>query len=173
MLPTRAFQPFESLILVPAIRVHFGDLVCRRFRKIPAQLRKRGVCFRDFFLAPACARHNQKPRPITRVSLRRGCCLLEFALQQIRQPETGVRPGRRWIQLYHARKFCARFCESFRRRQVKSEKCSCLWVRSEEHTSELQSHVNLVCRLLLEKKKKINYTIFFHKKNKKKNKTTS
>src|SRR4051812_49789420 len=26
--------------------------------------------------------------------------------------------------------------------------------RSEEHTSELQSHVNIVCRLLLEKKKK-------------------
>src|SRR5690242_21245022 len=26
--------------------------------------------------------------------------------------------------------------------------------RSEEHTSELQSHVNLVCRLLLEKKNK-------------------
>src|SRR5260370_561984 len=28
-------------------------------------------------------------------------------------------------------------------------------VRSEEHTSELQSHLNLVCRLLLEKKKKM------------------
>src|SRR5260370_15426368 len=28
--------------------------------------------------------------------------------------------------------------------------------RSEEHTSELQSHLNLVCRLLLEKKKTIN-----------------
>src|SRR5690242_21100846 len=28
-------------------------------------------------------------------------------------------------------------------------------LRSEEHTSELQSHVNLVCRLLLEKKKKL------------------
>src|SRR5260370_25805959 len=27
--------------------------------------------------------------------------------------------------------------------------------RSEEHTSELQSHLNLVCRLLLEKKKKL------------------
>src|SRR5260370_24245637 len=27
--------------------------------------------------------------------------------------------------------------------------------RSEEHTSELQSHLNLVCRLLLEKKKTI------------------
>src|SRR5690242_21197372 len=36
--------------------------------------------------------------------------------------------------------------------------------RSEEHTSELQSHVNLVCRLLLEKKKK--------KKKKNKNKTS-
>src|SRR5260370_15544498 len=32
------------------------------------------------------------------------------------------------------------------------------WRRSEEHTSELQSHLNLVCRLLLEKKKK-NTTI--------------
>src|SRR5438477_4907753 len=30
--------------------------------------------------------------------------------------------------------------------------------RSEEHTSELQSHVNLVCRLLLEKKKIIRKT---------------
>src|SRR5260221_12200123 len=27
------------------------------------------------------------------------------------------------------------------------------WTRSEEHTSELQSHSDLVCRLLLEKKK--------------------
>src|SRR5260370_17580762 len=37
---------------------------------------------------------------------------------------------------------------------------TCCWpfinipTRSEEHTSELQSHLNLVCRLLLEKKKK-------------------
>src|SRR5260370_4213226 len=31
------------------------------------------------------------------------------------------------------------------------------WLRSEEHTSELQSHLNLVCRLLLEKKNKRNY----------------
>src|SRR2546430_5525159 len=30
-------------------------------------------------------------------------------------------------------------------------------VRSEEHTSELQSQSNLVCRLLLEKKKTITY----------------
>src|SRR5260370_9230945 len=32
----------------------------------------------------------------------------------------------------------------------------CTDFRSEEHTSELQSHLNLVCRLLLEKKKKIS-----------------
>src|SRR5437773_8581520 len=31
--------------------------------------------------------------------------------------------------------------------------------RSEEHTSELQSHHDLVCRLLLEKKKKKTHTI--------------
>src|SRR3989449_6051114 len=34
-------------------------------------------------------------------------------------------------------------------------------VRSEEHTSELQSRLHLVCRLLLEKKKK--KTIYHHK----------
>src|SRR5256886_7431384 len=34
---------------------------------------------------------------------------------------------------------------------------SSVHVRSEEHTSELQSQSNLVCRLLLEKKKKLQY----------------
>src|SRR3712207_7645860 len=34
--------------------------------------------------------------------------------------------------------------------------------RSEEHTSELQSRQYLVCRLLLEKKKKININIILH-----------
>src|SRR3712207_8285279 len=33
--------------------------------------------------------------------------------------------------------------------------------RSEEHTSELQSRQYLVCRLLLEKKKNIHYTITY------------
>src|SRR5215211_9110141 len=40
--------------------------------------------------------------------------------------------------------------------------------RSEEHTSELQSHSDLVCRLLLEKKKKKK-----NKQKKKKNKNIS
>src|SRR6266480_1173230 len=41
-------------------------------------------------------------------------------------------------------------------------------IRSEEHTSELQSHVNLVCRLLLEKKKQILILINISKKKKSK-----
>src|SRR5882762_11877195 len=41
------------------------------------------------------------------------------------------------------------------RRTLFSTCCCSSWrSRSEEHTSELQSHLNLVCRLLLEKKKK-------------------
>src|SRR5699024_4714683 len=43
----------------------------------------------------------------------------------------------------------------------KDEYCCASWDdirRSEEHTSELQSRFDLVCRLLLEKKKKINKT---------------
>src|SRR6476661_10480068 len=37
--------------------------------------------------------------------------------------------------------------------------------RSEEHTSELQSHLNLVCRLLLEKKKKHKNKTHHQQKN--------
>src|SRR6516162_11166344 len=43
--------------------------------------------------------------------------------------------------------------------------------RSEEHTSELQSPCNLVCRLLLEKKKKHGQAITQSKKKKNKEKT--
>src|SRR5437899_9670280 len=41
----------------------------------------------------------------------------------------------------------------------KSSKCAAGVLRSEEHTSELQSLRHLVCRLLLEKKKKYNTKI--------------
>src|SRR5260370_6299316 len=36
-----------------------------------------------------------------------------------------------------------------------NNRCQHKRTRSEEHTSELQSHLNLVCRLLLEKKKNL------------------
>src|SRR5260370_28413564 len=48
----------------------------------------------------------------------------------------------------------ARSLESISRNPTNPSVLSWLAGRSEEHTSELQSHLNLVCRLLLEKKKK-------------------
>src|SRR5688572_32548194 len=48
----------------------------------------------------------------------------------------------------------ARASGSARRECVRNRRRSALRTRSEEHTSELQSQSNLVCRLLLEKKKK-------------------
>src|SRR2546422_3214404 len=38
--------------------------------------------------------------------------------------------------------------------------CASSAARSEEHTSELQSRLHLVCRLLLEKKKKISSSVY-------------
>src|SRR6478736_8458480 len=42
------------------------------------------------------------------------------------------------------------------RRAARSRRARSMSPRSEEHTSELQSQSNIVCRLLLEKKKKNN-----------------
>src|SRR5688572_32704886 len=52
---------------------------------------------------------------------------------------------------------CRTACESLRkltRHFHELRRCDDTIIRSEEHTSELQSQSNLVCRLLLEKKKK-------------------
>src|SRR5260370_30348304 len=46
-----------------------------------------------------------------------------------------------------------RICREAHRRVLRRDGLSSRLRRSEEHTSELQSHLNLVCRLLLEKKK--------------------
>src|SRR5699024_12784494 len=40
------------------------------------------------------------------------------------------------------------------RRTVSVRRLACSYMRSEEHTSELQSRFDLVCRLLLEKKRR-------------------
>src|SRR5260370_8520990 len=45
---------------------------------------------------------------------------------------------------------------SLRASQARSMSSRLQRARSEEHTSELQSHLNLVCRLLLEKKKHLS-----------------
>src|SRR6266511_6300979 len=60
----------------------------------------------------------------------------------------------------------SRRARSRRRARSGSRTCRPSASRSEEHTSELQSRENLVCRLLLEKKKKYNNEIFDLQKNK-------
>src|SRR5260370_30386378 len=56
------------------------------------------------------------------------------------------------VQTYHG-ETSDKFRELRERENDWIQTCA-LPIRSEEHTSELQSHLNLVCRLLLEKKKK-------------------
>src|SRR5579863_10587327 len=84
------------------------------------------------------------------------------------QAEDGIRDGRVTgvqtcaLPIFHTECYSAR---SKRRLERLG------WQRSEEHTSELQSPVHLVCRLLLEKKKKAHYSFSnIKKKNKKKKK---
>src|SRR5438105_14480428 len=61
------------------------------------------------------------------------------------------------LSLHDALPICAACLQSWGtspgRAGAKQCRCTPSW-RSEEHTSELQSRVDLVCRLLLEKKKK-------------------
>src|SRR6476620_12152196 len=56
-------------------------------------------------------------------------------------------------------------CRSSRARAARSRR----WLRSEEHTSELQSRQYLVCRLLLEKKKNQTKTLPLHQNKSQKN----
>src|SRR2546427_8884619 len=49
-----------------------------------------------------------------------------------------------------------------RRRVARTRRARLVGARSEEHTSELQSQSNLVCRLLLEKKKKTHIMRSYH-----------
>src|SRR5215510_5386649 len=53
---------------------------------------------------------------------------------------------------------------------LRARSCPLATSRSEEHTSELQSRGHLVCRLLLEKKKKKKYQEFARKQEKNHNK---
>src|SRR5438876_8176105 len=71
-------------------------------------------------------------------------------------------PSRRSSDLCHARSLRASSrmgCAESANTQISA------LLRSEEHTSELQSPVHLVCRLLLEKKKKLIKKCFVFKDN--------
>src|SRR2546427_3946497 len=74
-------------------------------------------------------------------------------------PGVGLGPASSWIQASRPGPPLSRIFDSSRW-SITSEHLSHaaaapMTARSEEHTSELQSQSNLVCRLLLEKKKKL------------------
>src|SRR6266446_10083212 len=81
------------------------------------------------------------------------CCFCSFFFLMIRRPPRST--------LFP---YTTLFRSKFRPRHELAERHGafvCLEFRSEEHTSELQSPCNLVCRLLLEKKKTKVYLYFF------------
>src|SRR5215204_7100808 len=73
-----------------------------------------------------------------------------FFLMIRRPPRSTLFP---YTTLFRSRRGCRRSCARGGRRR---RGCWSGASRSEEHTSELQSHSDLVCRLLLEKKNNYN-----------------
>src|SRR5437588_7653949 len=82
--------------------------------------------------------------------MRASLTIVFFFLLLRRLPRSTLFP---YTTLFRSRRPCA--C-SIARRGPAPHRCP---ARSEEHTSELQSHSDLVCRLLLEKKKDRNRSI--------------
>src|SRR5215213_10759246 len=87
--------------------------------------------------------------------------LFFFFLMIRRPPRSTLFP---YTTLFRSRSCAARLGVADRRAGEREDRPGRRAARSEEHTSELQSLTNLVCRLLLEKKKKK------HKNSKKKHK---
>src|SRR5437588_13083356 len=77
-----------------------------------------------------------------------------FFLMIRRPPRSTLFPYTTLFRSIPPRKRPVRAGVASRRRGARGSECAPRARRSEEHTSELQSHSDLVCRLLLEKKKK-------------------
>src|SRR2546427_3074623 len=113
--------------------------------KVADELRRPPGQFREDPLADRLG--NQRRRAIALPALKRGEARLQVPpiprTHRTRRDVSRERGSRRVAQLVHHLLPCF-----FARH-------GCISARSEEHTSELQSQSNLVCRLLLEKKKTI------------------
>src|SRR2546422_8208556 len=70
-----------------------------------------------------------------------------------RSQPTALRKPTSWGPGADAADLAPRIVRSPTTRRTRSRRRGCRRSRSEEHTSELQSRLQLVCRLLLEKKK--------------------
>src|SRR5215203_7055480 len=94
------------------------------------------------------------------------CLVVFFFLMIRRPPRSTLFPYTTLFRSHHAHDHASqRIGHSFE--HLRLDRVLYAVVRSEEHTSELQSRQYLVCRLLLEKKKKKNHTILLS--NRKKN----
>src|SRR5256885_12494293 len=83
-----------------------------------------------------------------------------FPYTTLFRPRDGHRRAdQRWLRRARGGRRVAHLRERARRRHGDGPLEEGCEDRSEEHTSELQSPCNLVCRLLLEKKKKNNSTL--------------
>src|SRR2546426_11212347 len=96
-------------------------------------------------------RPNVASRQVTSHLIRASACRKSYSMESLRledvhelEDTSGIRP------LQPA----ARIREERLGRPIRADGAPQCDLRSEEHTSELQSPCNLVCRLLLEKKKK-------------------
>src|SRR6266853_4050510 len=98
-------------------------------------------------------------------------CTSFFFLMIRRPPRSTLFP---YTTLFRSRRACggspdaSRSACRTRRARARTAACARSPPRSEEHTSELQSQSNLVCRLLLEKKKKQTHQLLSDKKQKNK-----
>src|SRR5688572_32685151 len=82
------------------------------------------------------------------------CCFFVFFLMIRRPPRSTLFP---YTTLFRSNLTGERRKETFHKGLTVRRAKRCQRIRSEEHTSELQSQSNLVCRLLLEKKKTTTY----------------
>src|SRR2546426_8001199 len=85
------------------------------------------------------------------------CLLFFFFLMIRRPPRSTLFP---YTTLFRSSRACSMSSSesyTFAGPENRRPSLPVIFARSEEHTSELQSPCNLVCRLLLEKKKKIDY----------------
>src|SRR5438067_8936692 len=95
------------------------------------------------------SRIQKKKRRIRTADLLRPCLTIRRSMPMLKRVK-----AYRSAQSFSADAAATR-CRSCFRRSIGT--MASIWARrSEEHTSELQSRFDLVCRLLLEKKKKIN-----------------
>src|SRR2546427_6431713 len=100
-------------------------------------------------------RSIQSAAPALR-SIRVGSAYPQAIRQQLNQSRSQSARARSYIKLNASDRHATQKKDTQAAPSATNRSCNCK-NRSEEHTSELQSQSNLVCRLLLEKKKNRNH----------------